>query len=280
MLPPLLNKRLTATAFALALTLPAAAHHGRDFLLVQDAAVPLPFTGILYSNFVLATHPGPDEWTIEPGIQYGIAPGLSLGATLTFLDEGEGMEYAALSPQLQWQLNPGTKGPIRLSLLAGYQFAESTGDAHDHGDHDHGTGTACGPEFGPDAPPCETIPPHTHAHSHSGIHQHGTDALFTRFILEADIAPDTKLALNLIGVLPDGDNMQWGYAAGLRHAFSHAFALGIEALGDFKTHGYHEIAAAAYFSPTHTLTLKCGLGTGLTSQSPDLTLHTGLLWRF
>lgn len=278
MFPLRLNKLLAAAALTLALARPAAAHHGRDFLFVQDASVPLPFTGILYNNLALATQSGPDEWTIEPGIQYGIAPGLSLGTTVSFMDEGEGMDYTAVSPQLQWQLNPGTKGPIRLSLLAGYQF----GRGEDTHAHDHtGEVTPCGPAYGPDAPPCEDTVPHTHGtHTHSGIHQHGADAFFARVILETDLTEKTKLALNLIGVLPEGDSLQWGYAAGLRHAFTHDLAIGIEALGDLRAHGYHELAAAAYYSPTHRLTLKCGLGTGLTDQSPNLTVHTGLLWRF
>lgn len=38
--------------------------------------------------------------------------------------------------------------------------------------------------------------------------------------------------------------------------------------------------AAAYLSPNHHVTLRFGLGAGLTSESPDLTVHTGVLFRF
>ncbi len=40
------------------------------------------------------------------------------------------------------------------------------------------------------------------------------------------------------------------------------------------------LAAAAYLSPNHHVTLRFGLGAGLTSESPDLTVHTGVLFRF
>jgi hypothetical protein len=106
------------------------------------------------------------------------------------------------------------------------------------------------------------------------------DAFFARLVMETDLSENTKLAVNVISVIPDGASAEWGYAIGLRHAFSHEFAIGLEALGDFSHDGYHEAAAAAYYSPNHHVTLKFGLGAGLNDESPDLTVHTGVLFRF
>ena len=262
----------------LSLTIPAAAHHGRDFLMVQDYSVPAPFTGIVYSNFELASHDGPDEWSIEPGIMTGLGAGFAFGAAARFSDEGEGWEYASVSPQIQYQLTPQTSAiPVKFALVAGYQFARGSNEEEAHTDP-----VFCGPEYGPDAPPCDAVVPHEHGHSHShtGIHQHSTDAFFARLVMEMDLTPSDKIVANLIHVTPDGASAAWGYAIGLRHSFSHAFAIGMEAVGDFNTHGYQEAALACYLSPSHHFTVKLGAGLGLSEASPDYTIHTGVVWRF
>ncbi len=260
--------------------LPAAAvtlraHHGRDFLLAQDYFVPAPLTGILYGNFEFASQDGPDEWTFEPGLQVGLAPRLSLGLTADFGNEGDGWDYGSLSPQLQFQLtDPGMKVPIRFAVLAGYQFADDDGGPPEetatasrisprHDGHGHG-----GEE------------PDPAAHTHSGIHQHGSDGFFGRLIMETDLTNRDKVVANLICVSPDDNETAFGYAAGWRHSFSHDFALGLEAIGDFDNDGWHELVAAGYFSPVEGLAIKLGIGAGLTDESPDFTLRGGVVWRF
>jgi hypothetical protein len=269
-----------AILFSGALALPVAAHHGRDFLFVQDAAVPVPFTGLFYTNFSFAAHTGPDEWSAEPGAVWGLGSGFAAAVTAQFMDEGNGWDFASVSPQIQWQIPVREASAVRFALLAGYQFGDGAAAVGSHV-HDAEEEAVCGPEYGPDAPPCgEESAEHEHAHVHRGIHQHGTDAFFARVVMEADLADKTRLALNLITVIPDGEAAQWGYAAGLRHTFSNVFSAGIEVLGDFRRSGYHEVATAAYFSPTHDITLKFGIGAGLTDESPDVTVHTGVLFRF
>ena len=238
--------------------------------------MPAPFSGIVFGNFELAAQEGPDEWSFEPGIQYGLGAGFALGLAAQFSDDGEGWDYSSLSPQVQWSLNPGASGPFRFSLLAGYQFGEGVGHDHEETEPE----SPCGPEYGPDAPSCDEVSSHGHEHTHGGIHQHGEDTFFARFIVEADLNDRTKLDFNLINVIPSGGDSAWGYAAGLRYSFSHEFAVGLEAQGDFDRHGYQEIAAAAYLSPTHALTFKLGAGAGLSSESPDFTVHAGAVFRF
>lgn len=253
----------------------ARAHHGRDFLLVQDYHVPAPFTGIVYSNLEFSSQDGPDEWSVEPGAVYGLGHGLSLGVSADFGDEGDGWEYRSLSPQLQFQLTPaGANAPIRFAVIAGYQFASGTsGHAHEEDEEED---------------PGEEIFLPFHAdheeelseHSHSGIHQHDADAFFARLIIESDLSEKDKLVLNLIGFSPEHGETAFGYAAGWRHSFNHDFALGVEATGDFDNDGSHEAVLAGYFSPVQGLTLKLGLGAGLTEASPDFTVRSGVVWHF
>jgi hypothetical protein len=177
-----------------------------------------------------------------------------------------------------------------------------------------GARVGCGPEYGPDAPPCDEAndeQPHDHSthdhgtpstngkttklvkkpkkeapntqtasHKHRGGHRHGETAFHARLILEADLTTADKLVFNLIHMSPKEGKPAWGYAAGFRHRFHHDFALGVEATGDFDEQGEHLIVGGAYFSPLHHLTLKFGLGFGLTEQSPDTSILTSAVWKF
>jgi len=265
--------QLTASTLALAATLTtAAAHHGRDFLLVQDYHVPAPFTGILYGNFDFSSQNGPDEWAFEPGIQYGIGNRFSLGLSADFADEGDDWHYRSISPQVQFQLtDPAANIPIRFAVVAGYQFADEEGEEEEH----HEDARVSPRHEGEDHE--EEV--HA-AHGHGGIHQHGSDGFFARLIMETDLTKKDKLVLNVICVSPDDGETAFGYAAGIRHSFNHDFAAGIEAIGDFDNDGWHEVLAAGYFSPVEGLTLKLGVGAGLTGESPEFTVHGGAVWRF
>jgi len=65
------------------------------------------------------------------------------------------------------------------------------------------------------------------------------DAFVGRFIIEGDFG-NTKAIFNLLSVVTD-DEAAWGYAAGVRHEVTEQVALGVEALGDFESDGWHEI---------------------------------------
>ena len=183
----------------------------------------------------------------------------------------------------------------------------------------------CGPEFGPDAPPCPdpaaTTPGRKLRHaiapppapaptptsgksqstpkkstssstsssssettsttdSYDGIHRHHENHAFARMIVEADLTSKDKIIFNLIGLWPEGSKPAWGYACGVRHSFSHMWATGLEAIGDFGEANEHELVLGGYCSPNHHLALKIGAGMGLTSSSPDFSVRTGVIWRF
>lgn len=120
---------------------------------------------------------------------------------------------------------------------------------------------------------------HSHSHENS-IHNHDDSLFASRFTFEADITKSTLLVGNLICSLPEGGSAAWGYGIGLRQKLRPGLAVGFEALGDFNRHGYQEALGAVYWEPMHHLTLKAGVGTGLSSTSPDATLRAGLIWMF
>lgn len=284
-----MNHRPIITIFCAlaALSLSAQAHHGRDFLVVEDYTLPAPWSGNLFTNFDWERRSGDDEFALEGGFFLGVAPRVGVETTVGFLDEGDGWEYGSVDPALFVQLTPPTSSfPIRVSVSAGYQFGglddddsgldadEEAGHGHDdddHGDHDHEL-----EEHDHDSDAEED----GHDHEHLGIHRHGENYFHSRLILETDFTPSLKGAFNLIAVVPDSGGAAWGYSAGLRYSFNHAVAAGLEAIGDFQSHGEHELILGTYFSPVHSVSLKLGAGFGLTEESPDFALHTGLIWRF
>lgn len=379
------------------------AHHGQDFLLLQDAASTKPLDGSLFSNFEWSSSNGFDELGLESGFQLGIAPRLTLGATVEFGDEGNGWDYSSVMPYLHLDLTPkDLKWPIRIAIMGGYQFANHANEKREtiyviedapaanppvkstvkHRRANQSSSataaattapattsppvttpeepeepeepTPCGPAYGPDAPPCpETLPlyhanhpghqepvvivapapvtaptpPGAQANSSTpgnvndaaspaaskkdqkaaqkkarqqtqkalkqaqkkaesaqsetgGIHRHDENYFFGRIIIEADLTHHDKLVLNVINLVPEKGKPAWGYGAGLRHSFNHTWAVGLEAQGDFGDANEHELVLGGYFSPIHTATFKLGVGCGLTEESADFSLRTGLVWRF
>ena len=334
----------------------AHAHHGRDFLLLQDYAIPTPFHGVVTGGFEWASQKGDDAIELEAGAFTGLAPRLGFGVNLKGGDHGDGWNVSAVAPYLQVQLTPPASSfPVRVAFLAGYEFAvtrDAHGHGHDHGAHEHKatpkprrkasssklrpaaaaaappsvavTAAPCGPDYGPDAPPCDdpaAPPAHDHSthdhgssdhggedhahdddgsaghaghdhelsdattaddlfHGHAGIHRHGENHFFGRLIIESDLTSADKVLVNVIAVVPERGRSAWGYAAGYRHAFSHAVALGVEAIGDFGEGDSHEILAAAYLEPMAGWLVRLGAGFGLSDNAPDFSLRAGVVWRF
>lgn len=112
------------------------------------------------------------------------------------------------------------------------------------------------------------------------IHNHDDDLWTARLIIEGDFGK-TKAIMNLIALSPKGQKAVWGYAAGIRQQVSHGLAVGVEAIGDFDDKGgTHELVLGSYLSPFHSTTFRFGVGFGLTENSSDISLLTGLTCRF
>jgi hypothetical protein len=138
--------------------------------------------------------------------------------------------------------------------------AKRKAETHDHTSHPHG-------EDG--------------GHSHAGgIHNHDDNLFTARLIFEADLTPRTLLVANLINVLPEGGSAAWGYALGLRQRLRPGLSIGMEALGDFDANKHQEVLGAVFWEPVPHVLFKVGVGTGLSSVSPDATLRAGVLWMF
>ena len=251
------------------------AHHGQDFILLEDYHIPSVGSGHLMTNFEWENGSEGNEFGFSPSLMFGVLSQVALSVEADFRNEvASDWEYASVTPALHFQLSPpDSKSSFRFGLSAGYQFgnlsSESTeGEAEEADGHAEEGGH-------------EHADEHEHAeHGHGGssIHAHGVDAFVGRFIVEGDFGA-TKVVFNLLSLV-DENEANWGYAAGVRHKVADKVALGVEAMGDFESEGWHEVVVGAYVEPIHSLTLKVGVGFGLTEATPDFTLRTGLIYRF
>ncbi len=256
-------------AALLAVAAPCCAHHGQDFLLIEDYQQSLPGQVFFISNFEWEDPPGGNEFGFSPSLMIGVLPRLALSVDAEFRNEAySDWRYNSVTPALHVQLSPAKSTfPVKFAVSGGYQFADSPSEVadeeedHHHDEHEH--------EHAEES----------HHHHGGSIHNHDADAFVGRFIAETDIGK-TKIIANLLSVVAEGDKAAWGYAIGARHKIIKEIALGMEALGDFKSDGWQELVAGAYFEPSHMLTLKLGVGFGLTEETPDFTLRTGLTYRF
>ena len=85
---------------------------------------------------------------------------------------------------------------------------------------------------------------------------------------------------NLIGVAPEGDQVLWWYGIGVQQPVTGRFGASLEAIGDFDAGGEHEVIGSVTWEAGRGAMVRLGVGGGLTAASPDVTLRTGLLWRF
>lgn len=265
----ILSASLAATAL---LSVPAWAHHGRDFLVTEDYALPSPGSGHFHAMFDWEDNSEGDEFAVSPHAIIGVLPRTAVSVAARFDKLGsDSWDYASVTPSLHFQLtDPDSKCPFRVSLSAGYQFTSGSGgesvevehelaeDGHaDHGhDHDEAEG-----------------------HAHGSVHNHDADQFIGRLVLEQSFG-ETKVIVNLISAVPDGGSVNWGYAAGVSHKVLPNLALGLEATGDFESGGEHELILGTYFEANHSLALKLGVGFGLTDSSPDVAIHSGFVLRF
>lgn len=251
--------------------------------------MPAALTGVILNSFEWSSMSGDDEFSMEPGVFTGLTTFLGAGANVSFSESGQGWAYSSVTPNIVFRLPSDL--PVTFAVWAGYQFAVPGNDQHEAeggAPHDHGV-EQCGPEFGPDAPPCDQGgPPHDHGshshgaggHTHTGVHRHGTSGLFTRFIIDARLSSQDRLVLNLINfITPDG-KPGTGYAAGYRHEFSHDFSTSLEITGDFGAGASHQALGAIQAALVSHLSIRLGVGFGLTPTSPDFSIHSSVLWRF
>jgi len=262
----------------------AFAHHGQDFMLNYDPDIPGRNRVVGFSGFEWTKQSdGLNEISVEPGFLLGVNSWLAVGTTVRIADEGTGSwGYSGVNPMIQIMLPTGGRH-WELGVFAGYLFADSSNQAeHSHEEHIHDPNPG-GIDLGPDAPPpgpVVHIHEDGHGHSHTGIHRHGEDHFQLRILFATPLWKDSKFVANVIGITPGAGDYAFGYSVGLRQQFTHEWAAGIEAIGDFKTGGEHEAMVGAYWTPDHHCTLRLGFGKGIGQASKDFSIHGGITWRF
>ena len=265
------------------LVTPAFADHGRDFLFLQDVEVPSTGEWIMSSNFNFSSQSGPDEAGAEVELTTGIFPRTSFAAVLQYADlDGAGWDWSAAGASIQFDLTP-PGSPVLLGLSLGRDFSLA-GEGHHHDEHEEEFQALHGGLHDDDGDHDDHDDDDDHddadEHEHSGIHQHGIDDFRVRLTAEGNLPGGIRVVGNLIGLLPDDGDAAMGYAIGVRHQINHHLGLGLEATGDFNANEYQEAAVGIYYSPVHSVTVKFGVGTGLNETSPNLTLRTGVVWKF
>ncbi|MEM9480820.1 MAG: hypothetical protein AAGA58_14285 [Verrucomicrobiota bacterium] len=320
----------------------AFAHHGAEYITLDDFDIGHPGDGFVNSSFDWESYNTGDELSSEFAFSYTPFHRLSIGTIVRFAEDGNGdWVYSSVTPRLHLQLtDPHADRRFKFALTVGYQFAEdisteetivtfeevdvpveqervTTTTTTTVPAEDDGGGTApCNPLLDLDCRPStvsknEFSPRHivrpvstvsttrtTSAkgastrkeirrtvtkvrseNAHFGIHNHDARQWVGRLVAETNIGK-TEIVANLIGAFPEDDGAHWGYGLGARRRVLEKLAFGLEGIGDFAGEGEHEIISSAFFDVRENATLRIGTGFGLTENSPDFTLRTGLLIRF
>lgn len=257
------RRRVSALALLFAViglgTFPAAAHHGRDFLLVGTYDLPHPGDLYLLADQGFAGGNGSDAFSASPSLIWGAAPRLALelhshaGKT-----GGAGLRYESIAPAVHYQISPpGSRSPWKLGISAEYEFvrgeaAERAAAATRHEGHHH--------------------------EEPAGAESHGGDRFATRLIV-SHLRGASNLTVNLVaGWREGGRGTDFGYAVGYRPDVTRRVGWGLEAQGDFESDG-HEALLGLYAEPDARTTLKFGLGTGLGENRSDMTARVGVVLR-
>ncbi len=260
-----------------------SAHTGQNFFLVEDASVTAPGVVQVGSQFEWTHADRMDTFGIEPSAMVRLVPGLALGLQSSFAHEGSGWQFQSVLPALQFSPDlSGWKLPFQVMFSAGYQVTDAAA-GHSHV-HVHTPPPGPPIDLGPDAPPPDPSGGSTsHVHGGSGtsvIHLHGTDALMSRLALETSLPTRTQLAWNLIAVQPDGENLSFATALGLRQPLTPEWSVGAEYSGDIGANGQRLLLGTVGWQPNHHLSLRLGVGGGLTPSSPDVTVRSAVAWVF
>lgn len=255
----------------------ALAHHGQDFFVTLDARVPAKNGMFTFATMAV----GNDNPALEAGFIAGIGSNLALGFAVDG-NQIDDLQANAITPILQWSI-PLQDSPLRLGGSFSYHFFDSSRLDATNGGHSHGAPhshrRALSPRFNPDAPP-PPPPPLVSRSDAATIHLHEEDFYLSRFIIEYELSAHTRMVSNLIlAGTPEAD-AALGYACALRHSVSHNWAVGAEAIGDFRASGYHQVILGIIHTPRHDLSLRLGLSTGLGATADDTTGLLGLTWRF
>jgi len=120
-----MKRAIYAIGVSLMCALPAAAHHGRDFLMVEAYELPHPHTVYFVSSEMFSHASDGTTFTTEPALLFGV--------TERFAGEvhvhaarvpGESLRYEAVAPAIHFQLTPPEASHLwRFAAAAEYELA-------------------------------------------------------------------------------------------------------------------------------------------------------------
>ncbi len=221
---------------------------GRDYFLCDPASLP-DCGALLLPTFKWDHEDGENEFEFSTGYVRQFLPRVAFDGYFSFADEGEGWEMEAVVPGLLFDLTPESMkdSDFRLGLFAAYKFAVNGGE------EDEGFISA--------------------------NQLDARDQFETRVIVETDVTDEFGFVFNLLNTLYDGE-VRWGYAVGARYEFTNDIGGSIEAIGDFRADGKHQVFASAWWEPSPGVVLRLGAGAGLSEKAEDFTLLSGLVYEF
>jgi hypothetical protein len=115
-----MRRALYALALSLAFAAPAAAHHGKDFLLAESAELPHPRT----TFFVSSERFSNSEFTSEPSILFGITSNFAGEVHVHFTEHG----YEAIAPAIHVAFP--SLGSWNFAASGEYEFASHENAFH------------------------------------------------------------------------------------------------------------------------------------------------------
>jgi hypothetical protein len=124
----LVRRAAFPSAIALAVVaspLPALAHHGKGFLLVESDEMPHERQLFFFSSQDLIHFDGENQLELSPALLYGLTERFAIETHAHFAKApGESLRYEAIAPALRVSLNSSmSDSPLRLGLAAEYEIA-------------------------------------------------------------------------------------------------------------------------------------------------------------
>ncbi|MCB1096500.1 MAG: hypothetical protein KDN22_13065 [Verrucomicrobiae bacterium] len=108
----------------------ADAHHGSEFLALEDYDIGHPGSGFLNSAFDWEQYGGIDELSAESGVFFTPMSRVGIGVDVRIAENSHGdWRYSSVTPRLHLQLtDPHSDSWLKAGISVGYQFAEDPSD--------------------------------------------------------------------------------------------------------------------------------------------------------
>ncbi len=120
-----MKRAVSVIALLFLCAMPAAAHHGKDFLVVESYELPHPGNVYFVSSEIVSHSDAGTFFATEPSLLFGIVERFAGEVHVHVAREpGESLRYEAIAPAVHVQLTPPeSSAPWRLALAAEYEIA-------------------------------------------------------------------------------------------------------------------------------------------------------------